>query len=294
MRLVRQQAEKRLSAMLGAEVTFEKLNFSLLSGTVDAQGVTVTVGRTGQQPILTIRRIKAEVSIGAAFKKELVVNALTIEKPIVHLYRDAGGQLNLPKKREADSERQTTDTTGGNDASDDSESSWRFEAKKLLVVDGELHFSDANTHYRASVGPIIAEVKQANDGFEFTIMADRARRDDQPAELGALRLHGHAHNMPSPMKWQQARITASLQAGELLRGQVDVPSLKPIDAKAQLNGTIDVPHVLQLVPEALLPKLLGGLSGKVELNATVSYSKTTGLGVRELTIRGVDLALPAV
>ena len=76
MRLVRQQVEKRLSAMLGAEVTFEKLNFSLLSGTIEAQGVTVTHGRTDEQPLLTVRRLKAELSIGAAFKKELVINAL--------------------------------------------------------------------------------------------------------------------------------------------------------------------------------------------------------------------------
>ena len=280
--------------MLGADVTFEKLNFSLLSGTVEAQGVTVSTGRTDPQPLLTVRRLKAEVAIGAAFKKELVVNALTIEKPIIHLFRDADGQLNLPKQTVTDTDRRTTDTPADADASEESASSWRFEAKKLLVVDGELHFSDAKTGYRAEVAPILAEVKQADGGFEFTVMADRARRTDQPAELGALRLHGHARNMPSPMDWQQARITASLQAGELLRGQMDVPSLKPIDAKAQLNGTINVPHVLQLVPTALLPKLLGGLAGKVELHTTVSYSKTSGLRVPELTIRGVDLALPAV
>jgi uncharacterized protein involved in outer membrane biogenesis len=293
MRLVRQQVEKRLSAMLGAEVTFEKLNFSLLSGTIDAQGVTITVGRTGPQPLLTIRRLKAEVSIGAAFKKELVVNALTIEKPVVHLSRDLDGQLNLPKKPVTDTLRQTANTPTDSDASEDSSSSWRFEAKKLLVVDGELHFSDANTGYRATIEPILADVKQANGGFEFTVMAEQAKRTDQPAEVGALRLHGHARNMPSPMQWQQARITASLQAAEMLRGQVDVPSLKPIDAKAQFSGTIDVPHVLQLVP-AVLPKLLGGLAGKVEINASVSYSKSSGLRVPELTIRGVDLALPAV
>ena len=280
--------------MLGADVTFEKLNFSLLSGTVEAQGVTVSTGRTDPQPLLTVRRLKAEVAIGAAFKKELVVNALTIEKPIVHLFRDADGQLNLPKQTVTDTDRRTTDTPADADASEESASSWRFEGKKLLVVDGELHFSDAKTGYRAEVAPILAEVKQADGGFEFTVMADRARRTDQPAELGALRLHGHARNMPSPMDWQQARITASLQAGELLRGQMDVPSLKPIDAKAQLNGTINVPHMLQLVPTALLPKLLGGLAGKVELHTTVSYSKTSGLRVPELTIRGVDLALPTV
>jgi uncharacterized protein involved in outer membrane biogenesis len=293
MRLVRQQVEKRLSAMLGAELTFEKLSFSLLSGTIEALGVTVSTGRTASQPLLTVRRLKAEVSLGAAFKKELSITSVTIEKPIVHLTRDTDGQLNLPSKPLSDTPRQTTDTTTDNDASDESGSSWKFEAKKILVIDGELHFTDANTGYRASIEPILADVKQANGGFEFTVMAERARRTDQPAELGALRLHGHARNMPSPLQWQQARITASVQAGDMLRGQIDVPSLQPIDAKAQLGGAMNVSQVLQLLP-AVLPKLLGGFTGKVEINTSVSYSKSAGLRVPELTIRGVDLALPAV
>jgi uncharacterized protein involved in outer membrane biogenesis len=293
MRLVRQQVEKRLSAMLGAEVTFEKLNFSLLSGTIEALGVTVTTGRTGPQPLLTVRRLKAEVSLGAAFKKEISISSVTIEKPIIHLLRGADGQLNLPSKSLSDAPRQTTDTSSDSDTSDASGSSTKFEAKKILVIDGELHFTDAKTGYRASVEPILADVKQANGGFEFTVMAERAQRTDQPAELGALRLHGHARNMPTPLQWQQARITASIQTGEMLRGQIDVPSLQPIDAKAQLGGTIDVSQVLQLLP-AILPKLLNSFVGKVEINASVSYSKSSGLRVPELTIRGVDLALPAV
>jgi AsmA protein len=293
MRLVRQQVEKRLSAMLGAEVSFEKLNFSLLSGTIDAQGIIINTGRTDPQPLLTVRRLQAEVSIGAAFKKELVVNALTIERPVIHLIRDTDGQLNLPQKPATDTPSQTTDTPSDSDASEESGSSWRFEAKKLLVVDGELLFSDANSGYLATMNTSLADVKQANGGFEFTVMAERASRTDQPAELGAIRLHGQARNMPTPMQWQQARITASLEAGELLRGQVDVPSLKPIDAKAQLNGTIDVPHVLKLIP-SLLPTLFNGLAGRVELTTSISYSKPSGLRVPELTIRGVDLALPAV
>jgi uncharacterized protein involved in outer membrane biogenesis len=279
--------------MLGAEVTFERLNFSLLSGSIEAHDVRVTVGRTDPHPFLTIQRLKAEVSIGAAFKKELIVNAVTIERPVLHLYRDGGGRFNLPKKPATDTRRQTADTPTDDDASDESARSWSFEAKKLLVVDGELDFRDAKTGYRATIETILADVKQVDGGFEFTIMADRASRTDQPAVLGAIRLHGHARNMPAPTQWQQARITASVQAGEVLRGQVDMPSIKPIDVKAQLSGTIDVPQAVRLVP-VVLPTLLSGLAGKIEINSSMSYTKRSGLSIPELTIRGVDLSLPRI
>jgi hypothetical protein len=168
----------------------------------------------------------------------------------------------------------------------------------LLVVDGELHFHDVATGYRALIEPLLADVKQAENGFEFTMMADNARRADQPADLGSLRLHGHARNIPSPMQWQQARVTANFQAGEMLRGQIDVPSLRPIDAKAQVGGTIEVAHVLRLLPAILRGMVaglnLGAINGRVEINASASFSPASGLRIGELTIRGVDLAVPAV
>jgi hypothetical protein len=104
--------------------------------------------------------------------------------------------------------------------------------------------------------------------------------------------------MPSPTQWQQARVTASFQAGEMLRGQIDVPSLQPIDAKAQVGGTIDVADLLRLLP-ARLPGALAGLNlaasnGRVEINASASFSPQIGVRIGELTIRGVDLAVPAV
>ena len=82
MRLVREQIEKRLSRMLGAEVTFEKLNLSLLGGSIDAQNVVISTPGGGT-PLLTVRRVRIEVSLAAALRKEVVVKSVTIEKPTV-------------------------------------------------------------------------------------------------------------------------------------------------------------------------------------------------------------------
>jgi uncharacterized protein involved in outer membrane biogenesis len=297
MRLIREQVEKRMSAMLGAEVSFEKLNLSLLAGTIDAQGVKIQTG-TADPPLLTVRRLKAEVSLAAALKKELVIRSLTIENPVVYLSRSADGQLNLPQKPASDTSRQTTDRTTDTNATEEQPSSWRFEAKKVLVVDGRFTFRDENTGYHVLIEPVLVELKESGGGFEFTLMADRASRQDQPADIGSLRLHGQARDVPTPLQWQKARIIASLQAGELLRGQVDVASLQPLELKAQLNGTIVVSDVLRLLPGLLLKSIAGfnpaALVGRVDLVATASYSATYGLRIPELSLHGADLSLPKV
>src|SRR4051812_9776399 len=184
MRLVQRQVEKRLSGMLGAEVTFEKLNLSLLGGSIDAQNVVVSAPGGGT-PLLAIRRVRVEVSLAAALKKEIVVKSVTIEKPILSLFRGADGRLNLPSRLSvdlSDASGQMTDVVSDTVASPDAPKAWKFEAQKVLLVDGEAHFRD-ETGYHASAEKVLAEVKAVAGGFEFTLMADSWGRRDQPAEF---------------------------------------------------------------------------------------------------------------
>src|SRR3954453_6000064 len=127
MRLVQRQVEKRLSAMLGTEVTFEKLNLSLFSGSIDAQNV---VFRTpgGGTPLLTIRRVRVEVSLAAALRKEVVVKSVTIEAPVFTIVRGAGGGLNFPSRLPtdaADTARQTADAVSDIGPSIDAPKAWK-------------------------------------------------------------------------------------------------------------------------------------------------------------------------
>lgn len=296
--------------MLGTEVTFEKLNFSLLGGSVEAQGVTVA-GDDPSVPVLTVRRVRAEISLGAAMKKQFVIKSLTIEKPIVTIVRSADGRLNLPKPFRpddapnvadtSDNARQTSDaqsdavSDGAADkrGSDDPGGTWKFEARKVLLVDGEVHFRDASG-YHASLEQILGEIKEADTGLEITLMIDSAGRRDAPADLGPIRVNGRADNVPDLSRWQRASIRATLDIGDALRARVDLPSVKPIDAKAELNGSLDLASLLALLPtdiKALNPLRSGTFRGRVESNGRATYTASGGLRVPELTLRAVDLML---
>lgn len=244
MGLVRGQIEKRLSAMLGLNVSFDKFNFSLLGGSVEAQGVTITGPDPSAPPLLTIRRVRAEISLGAALKKEFVIKSLTIEKPVVTMTRGADGRINLPSKPGS----ATTSETSTDEASGDGDS-WKLDAQKVLVVDAEVHYHEANG-YRASIDGLLAELKQTagGGGFEFTLFASAAGRRDVNVPVGPLKLNGIANNMPSLLQWQQARIAGSFELGDLLRGKFDIPSLKPFDVNTELQGSFNLDKIRKLLP----------------------------------------------
>jgi uncharacterized protein involved in outer membrane biogenesis len=93
--------ENRLSTLLGMEVRFEKVSFSLLGGSIDVLGVVIG-GNGAVMPLVTIRRVRAEFALAAALKKEFVIKSLTLERPLVSLARDSNAGWNLPT-----SDRQT-------------------------------------------------------------------------------------------------------------------------------------------------------------------------------------------
>ena len=63
--------QRKLSELLGREVTFEKLTASLLSGSIECQGVRVAGNAGDDPPFLTIQRIRADVAVGRALKGEI-------------------------------------------------------------------------------------------------------------------------------------------------------------------------------------------------------------------------------
>jgi hypothetical protein len=98
--------------------------------------------------------------------------------------------------------------------------------------------------------------------------------------------------MPSLLQWQNASIRVSIDGAQLLNGRIDISTLQPIDAKAEVSGTIDPQHVLALLPPAMpLPELLrtGGLTGRLEYTGRVTYDARDGVRVPDLTVRAADV-----
>ncbi len=168
--ILQQTIQRKLSELLGAEVSFEKLKPSLLGGSIEAVGV-----RVGD--LLTVGRTVAKVAIGRAFKGEIVVTSLTIERPVVKLVW--GKPLPLKAKP---AKPQAADGA----SAEDEEHRWSFDIEKVLVVDAEVQIT-ADGGYRASVEKLLVELKRNGNAYEVTLLANSVGRRDRAIELGELR-----------------------------------------------------------------------------------------------------------
>ena len=74
MAILQPVIERKLSSLLGAPVSFEQLNISLLGGSIETIGV-----KAGD--FLTVARVAAKAAVARALKGEIVVSSVTIEKP---------------------------------------------------------------------------------------------------------------------------------------------------------------------------------------------------------------------
>ena len=286
--------------MLGADVTFEKLHFSLLGGSVEAQGVVVA-GHEPAVPLLTIRRVRAEIALGAALKKEFVVRSLTIEAPVLTIVRGADGRLNLPRRFQPSDGQppasanvgHSADTPSDTGASDEHPGTWKFEAHKVLVVDGEVHYRDASG-YHVSVEQLLAELKEAGGGMELTLIADSAGRRDQPADLGPIRANARADNVPDLSQWRRASIQGNLEVVDRLRVRAHLPAVDPPDVKLEFNGSLNLADVTQFLPDAVRSTVAaraGTMRGRAELSGRATYRHPEGLRVPEFIVRAVDVIL---
>jgi uncharacterized protein involved in outer membrane biogenesis len=132
MKFLQQSIEKKLSNLLGAKVTFERLKISALSGRLEAENMIVA-GDTPDRPLLTIRGIEAQIAVAKALAGQIVVKSLLIEGPEIFLIRREDGSLNIPKrpvKFASDAPQESPDESAG----------WQFEAQSILVRDGRIRF----------------------------------------------------------------------------------------------------------------------------------------------------------
>jgi uncharacterized protein involved in outer membrane biogenesis len=163
MKFLQQPIEKKLSALIGAKVTFERLNISPLSGRLEAENMIVA-GDAPDQPLLTIRRIDAQIAVTRALAGEIVVKSLVVEGPEIFLARRSDGSLNIPPrppKFAADP--------------DDESKPWQFEAQSIRVRDGKIRFQ-RNTHV-AGVDGINCEFKCQDGKIDMAAIELRGKVD---------------------------------------------------------------------------------------------------------------------
>jgi hypothetical protein len=84
MSMLQPMIEKKLSELFGSAVRFERMKFSVFSGSVDAYGMTVA-GESPDRPLLKIGHVFAEMSITKALSGQLVIKSAKLSDGEIHL-----------------------------------------------------------------------------------------------------------------------------------------------------------------------------------------------------------------
>ena len=152
------------------------------------------------------------------------------------------------------------------DRSDGSGGAVEAGAQRVLLVDGVVRYrADAPAGGEAvdlSADSILAEVKSGGGGLDFTcIAASLGSRGAKAVELGQLTFAGRAEGVEDLSQILKAKVTATVELGQLLRGEVAVPSLKPPRVSVTASGKADVAKFTPFLPKGLASKLLPGGAG---------------------------------
>jgi uncharacterized protein involved in outer membrane biogenesis len=133
VKFIQDTIEKKLSELLGRQVTFERLNVSPLSGQVEAEGMTIA-GDAGDKPLLSVARIGAKVAVAKALAGQIVIKSMTIEGPVLRIPRLGDGSFKIPPRANS-SAAQERNGAGG----------WHVEAESVQLIDGSVFLGDAGS-----------------------------------------------------------------------------------------------------------------------------------------------------
>lgn len=306
MRLPKSLIQRKLSALLGGEVSFDRLSISPLRGCIDAHGVSVA-GDDPAAPVLTVEHVRAEVAIAALLKGEVVVRSFTVTRPAVSIVRRPDGTTNLPRPpRDLDGDDAAApppDDGSTGDEDDAAPSRWGFDVGRVLVSDGQAHLRDQASGYHASLEGVNLELTRAaagaagGDGYDLALGVRSAARRDRPADLGAINAMGRLSGIADLRAVATAGLQATLDVGGRLRARLNSPASADLASRSadfDLDGRLDLAQLLLLLPAALpalAPLAAFEPRGLIELAASANYSAATGLRIPSLTLRGTDLSV---
>lgn len=287
---MRKPLQKKLSSLLGMEVRLGEVKLSLMKGTLDVRDVLV-LGAAGET-VLTVERVKAEVSVAGVFKKEIAVKSLAIEKPRLAIVQDAAGRLNVLRPAQP--------PVVALDASDDDEeeepeappevkgSGWKLDARRVLLVDGEVSFRGGHgalAGWGVALRKILGELKRVDDGFDLTAIVESV------AELGALHATGKLTGIDNVADLARAALVANVEMAGI-KAKVESPSIESRQVTASVDGNVHLPTWAKAVPPGLVAKL-ASVRGTVAIKGRASYDPDRGLRVPEMDVSVRDLAAGA-
>jgi uncharacterized protein involved in outer membrane biogenesis len=139
MKFLQQPIEKKLSNLLGAKVTFERLKISPLTGKLEAEAMVIA-GERADRPMVKVRRMDAQIAVAKALKGQIVVKSLLVEGPEILLVRGEDGGLRIPKLPAGVVPKEAEEDGSG----------WEFAAQSIQVIEGSFCFENGSQVMRMS------------------------------------------------------------------------------------------------------------------------------------------------
>lgn len=274
MKFIKQTIEKKLSSLLGAEVTFGDFKVSPLLGKVEATNLRIAGDEPGR-PLLTVRRMDAKVAVAKILSGELEIKSLVVEQPEVFFKRRDDGSFNLPRRA----------PTIGPKSGEKGETQWHLEAQSIRVVGGRFDFEHGS--YRSTAEEISGEMKCHAGVIQGSLRIGTLGRRDVPVEFGSAEVTGEIHDESALTGLVDAPFKAEWRFASGLCLSVECPALSSRSATVELHGPLDVKRWQAVLPDNTLPQALTVLnfSGPVNADIRLDISETGGVHVREMNLR---------
>jgi hypothetical protein len=273
--LLRKPLQKKLSSLLGMEVRLGEVKLSLMKGTLDVRDVLVL--GAGGETVLTVERVKAEVSVAGVFKKEIAVKSLAIERPRLAIVQDGAGRLNV--LRPAEDEPDAPPEVKG--------SGWKLDARRVLLVDGEVSFRSEHgklAGWEVALRKVLGELKRVDDGFDLTAIVESV------AELGSLHATGKLTAVESLADLSRGSLVLNVELAGL-KAKLESPSLASKRLTATVDGSVHLPTWLRVAPAGALGGL-GSIGGTVGIKGGASFDPVRGVRVSEMDLTVRELVVP--
>ena len=292
MSVLRRPIERRLSTLVGTEVSIGSLDVSLLQRSLDARDVVIGSINGEDEPIATIRRVKAEVAPAMALRKQLSISSAVIERPEVRVEQDVNGRLQMHRAPRVSN---LEPATAGNGADDDDDHAWRVDLRRVLLVDGAFRFASQWAPLEGlevEARGITAELVREPDAFRLILIADSVAAAGGTADLGELNATFWFTGVDEVSELARASVSASLGFSQGLRVALSEASLLDGAVTIEVTGSMSLPILLAIIFGALRrPMGTRAWDGHAQARVLARFTREHGLVIRELELQAADVRL---
>ncbi len=278
MSFIRQLIERKISSITGGAVMMDEFKFSPLSGSIEGVNVRMAAERF-VPPFLSIDRIQAKIGVARALRGEIVLNSLTIERPVFICNIHSDGKTNLARKpnRPAEAIVPKEGSAGG---------MWELNPDKIAINHGRIEFRDATRdNYKLAIEGINATATPDGNDIALTLTADGVGRRDKPVELGMLKMLGKLSGggFKEPLA---STLSARASIADTLVFQISSTHLANRIFDVEIAGVIKLAVLMGMLPLSLARswELLGDGSVDVRGKITVEQLKSVQVGSLELKL----------